>query len=317
MYKILQHNDLIKRGPDRLRRFISKIGDESPFSTIHGEVIIKKSCLHLSKLYDIMQESKFKYTFECLKNDIDINVKYPNEFYKTEDFGGKGKGAGTKAEDFYLENFKECLYNTLSMYNVKYLPFNIGNRYMTVSNIVSTPNTGLRRAPKSDFTLLDKTGRHVGWLSHKAGNSPSHFQQYGGLSDIFFSEIKEVNDFIYSLKNKFSEGLKSGIGVYRKVNDNMVIMKSIYGLDFGKERGVNNTDEFHQGFINIIKDKTEFKLTSNHYGKNGDILTGGYTPIYYARYTSDRGANVGGHFIPNARIGVFPIGKAPKSTLEI
>jgi len=92
---------------------------------------------------------------------------------------------------------------------------------------------------------------------------------------------------------------------------------SVYGTAFGGEPAAENVDEFHQGTLKLKKlaGNATYEIISSHKGSNGSILdSGGYEPIYYARYTGDRGARVAGEFIENARIGVFPAAKAAKTS---
>ena len=102
------------------------------------------------------------------------------------------------------------------------------------------------------------------------------------------------------------------------VEKSSIINKSIYGVDYSSKRGIDNIDEFHQGSMTLKKSGKVYEINSHHKGKNGDIpRSGGYECIYFARYTSDRGARVAGMFVGNARIGVFPAGKTVNTTQKI
>lgn len=313
-YNILQHNDLTKRGGDRLVVFKKKVASGESFLTVHGEVILdKKQDFSL----DAMDAKGFSATFNGKAGSVKVRVQYPKDFYKTPEFGGKGSGSGTAAEDRYLTEFREAIQKALVEAKKRYLILNINGRKVHLADIISTPQT-TRRAPKADFTLLDEAGKHVGWLSHKAGSKPTDFQQYGGLSDDAFSSNVEIKKFMTDLIALYPKGLPSGVSVMRKVKNKDVVLKSIYGVDYGKQPGVQNVDEFHQGSMKLVKSGQSYTISSTHKGTNGDIPTsGGYDCIYFARYTSDRGANVAGKFIANARIGVFPSGKTVKTTIEI
>ena len=167
---------------------------------------------------------------------------------------------------------------------------------------------------------MNSKKEEVAFLSHKAGKKPSDFQQYGGLSADIFKDNPEIISFMKDLKSKFPNGLDRGQGAFRLVNDQSVVNRSVYGVDYGGAPGHENVDEFHQGFMKLKKlaGNATYEITSGHKGKNGgDIEGAGYEAIYYARYTGDRGATVAGEFINNARIGVFPRANAPRTATEI
>lgn len=316
-YITLQHNDLTKRGAVRVGIFLKKIQDGSVFLTTKGEAILDK--VQEADLEVGMYKSGFATKLKGKVKGSTVILNYPKDFYKTYEFGGKGAGSGTAAEDRYLSLFREEINSALLKESAPYINIKINGRVVKVSGIISTPKPAtVKRAPKADFTLVDPSGKHVGWISHKAGSKPSDFQQYGGLSDSKFDRDEDVKSFMDDLLKKYPAGLASGISVMRKVKSTKVINYSIYGTDFGGLPGVNNVDEFHQGMMKLAKSFDYYVINSNHKGKNGEAINSpGYTPIYFARYTSDRGANVAGKFIANARLGVFPIGKAINTTIEI
>lgn len=313
-YNILQHSDLLKRGGDRLNVFLKKIEDGESFLTTKGEVTLDKiQAVDLK----VMAVKGFSATFTGKAKSTKVNVAYPKDFYKTPEFGGKGSGSGTAAEDKYLSEFKELIRNTLVKDKVRTIKIKINGRIIECANIISTPQT-TKRAPKADFTLVDDKDNHVGWLSHKAGAKPTDFQQYGGLSDEAFSSNVEVKKFMSDMIKLYPSGLAKGISIKRKAKNKDVILKSVFGVEYGKQPGVQNVDEFHQGSMKLQKSGNAYIIISTHKGVNGDIPAGGgYDCIYFARYTSDRGANVAGKFIANARVGVFPSAKAVSTTIEI
>lgn len=310
-YIQLKHVDLTKRGGDRLNVFLDKIKDGEEFLTKHGAVILDKSTLKGQE--EVFKQKGFSGTFSAKLGARNIKVKYPNDFYKTPEFGGKGAGSGTAAEDRYLTQFRKEIEKTMERDQSGIIKIKIGTRIVNVSGIASTPGT-----PKSDFHLIDDKGNEVAWLSHKAGSRPKDFQQYGGLSHRTFSRNKDVGDFMGDLGDKYPEGLTSGKSAARLVKDKKVTQQSVWGVDYGGRPGRNNVDEFHQGPMHLKKIRKDlYRITSNHYAKNGEVPKDGYTAIYFARYTTDRGAKVGDKFVPKARVGVFPKDKKVGTTEEI
>ena len=314
MYAKLKHNDLTKRGGYRIQTFLDKIRDGETFLTTKGLVKINKS--QYSEIAAQMPASGYSADLKA-KNDKNavITVKYPAEFFKTPEFGGKGVGFGTAAEDAYLGRFRKELEEVLKKENQPAIKMRVGGRLVMVSGIESTPGT-----PKSDFHLLGPKGEEVAWLSHKAGSKPTDFQQYGGLSASVFSKNKEVKSFMKAVLTKYPNGLDRGQGVYRPVKDNTVIQQSVWGVGWTQngKRGRDNVDEFHQGVMTLVKRNNIYAISSSHQGKNGDKLDGnGYEAIFYARFTTDRGANIAGVFLPRARVGVFPRAKAGNTAEKI
>ena len=214
-FTVLTHSDLtkyLKKGNSaRLDTFLDKIKNKKEFLTTKGEVIIK------DKVPDREEFSKpgFKFKFNTTKG----NIQYPGEFLKTPEFGGKGKGFGTAAEDRYLASFRTELERVMDEQEDGALDMLVGGRKVVVSGVGQPKGT-----PKADFFLLDDMGEEVAWLSHKAGSKSNDFQQYGGLTPRgtkgVFERSKQVNSFIDKLKELYPEGMKSGDSVKRDIDLN-------------------------------------------------------------------------------------------------
>lgn len=324
-YKLLAHNDLTKRGGARVNIFVEKIKQELPFGTIKGPIKLDKKqkignlTVDPKDIYYMMNGKGFKavFTGKHAETNVKVTVTYPKDFFKTPDLGGKGEGSGTAAEDAELTLFRSELEEVLKKNKVPSIKLKIGGRIVQCAGIISTPNPG-GRAPKADFSILDISGKEVAWISHKAGTKASHFQQYGGLSDdSWYHTNKDAVSFVKDLAKFRPEGLTNGESIARVVKDKEGICRAIYGKDFGKtQRGIYNVDEFHLGNMKLNKKGSNYEITSVHRGFNGDIPDGDFQAIYFARYTSDRGAKFGSLFVNKARLGVFAIAKAPKSTTK-
>lgn len=306
-WKTLQHNDLLKYGGDRLQTFLDKIKEGHEFLTTKGLVKINADEYHRLAL-----EMPNK-GFGTIIRAGTTSLKYPADFYKTPEFGGKGKGAGTAAEDRYLTAFQKELDAILKKEEMPYINLKIGGRTVKCSGIRSTTQTG-RRPPKSDFSVYGPDEKAVAWISHKAGKSGADFQQYGGLTDITYSNIREVQKFAEDCRQLYPKGFVNGTTVYRNITDKRVIGIAVYGLEYGsKQRSKENVDEFHQGLMHLRKIGREYEIVSNHKGFNGDIPDGSHKAYYLARYSGrDNNLNV-----KSARLGVFPIGKIPGTAKEI
>jgi hypothetical protein len=324
-YKILAHNDLTKRGGARVSIFVEKINKELPFGTVKGPVKLDKKqkignlTVDSKDIHYMMKGAGFKTTFtgKHAETNVKVIVTYPKDFFKTPDLGGKGEGSGTAAEDAELTLFRSELEAVMKASKVPSIKLKIGGRVVQCAGIISTPNPG-GRAPKADFSILDASGKEVAWISHKAGTKASHFQQYGGLSDdSWYHTNNDAVAFVKDLAKFRPEGLTNGESIARVVKNTEGVCRAIYGKDYGKsQRGIHNVDEFHLGNMKLNKKGSNYEITSVHKGLNGDIPDGDFTAIYFARYTSDRGAKFGSLFVNKARLGVFAIAKAPKSTTK-
>lgn len=311
MYKVLQHNDLTKRGGDRLNVFIQKIKDSEEFITVHGLAMIDKS--EYDRLKFLMPTAGFSGVISAKVDNRPVKLKYPKDFYKSPEFGGKGVGAGTAAEDSYLKLFRKELEAVLLKESAAYIDLQIGGRTVRCTGIDKTKQTG-RRAPKSDFSIIGPNEEEIAWISHKAGKKASDFQQYGGVSDTAYLRMPEIVKFGDDVKAIYPQGMTKGATVYRKIQNPHIIGMSVYGLNYKRStRDNENIDEFHQGQMKLSKSGNAYVITSEHKGLNGDIPTGEYSAYLVARYTG----TVKYLGIIDARVGIFPKGKIPGTAKEI
>lgn len=307
MYADLKHNDLTKRGGSRVDVFLDKIKNGEEFLTKKGLVKINKD--QYDELSTEMRKSGFRKQIKAGAQTLN----YPADFYKTPEFGGKGVGFGTQAEDRELAKLRTEIEAAMEKENQPVISMKVGGRVVKVAGVMSTPGT-----PKSDFHLVDEDKNPVAWISHKDGSKPQHFQQYGGLSNNVFRNNREIIKFMKDVQKLYPNGLGRGDSVYRPVKDTKVVRQSVWGIDYGKVRGKDNVDEFHQGPMTVKKVGRNYQIFSNHQDVNGTIpRSGGYEPIYFARFTTDRGARIAGEFLANARVGVFPKAKAGNTSKEI
>jgi hypothetical protein len=304
-WKILGHSELLKPpGPnraDRVKIFLEKIKSGSPFETTMGNVVIDK--VQLPAIQKDIRKSGFSMLMGGKVGNKKVIVQYPKQFYKSLEFGGKGVGSGTSAEDDALLKFRKNLHEALAKSKTKTIKIKVGKRTVSAADIVSTPGT-----PKSDFHLIDDKGKAVAWISHKAAKKAKDFQQYGGLTkeyDTHYRHLKDVTSFLDKVRRMRPKGLERGDSLWRYVKDKKVVLYTVWGPDYGKARGINNVDEFHQDEMKLVKSGSSYEIKSLHKMVNGELpknsSLGDYTGIYVARFTSDRP----GLGIPFARIGVF------------
>ena len=168
MFAQLAHNDLTKRGGARLDIFVDKIKKGDGFLTTKGEIILNKT--QAVGLRAKMDARGFTMDFEGTVGGKAVTVKYPKDFFKTPDFGGKGVGFGTQAEDRELSVLQSEIERAMAEDRSGALDMRVGGRVVNVVGVVSTPGV-----PKSDFHLVDDKGQAVAWISHKDGKAAKGF----------------------------------------------------------------------------------------------------------------------------------------------
>lgn len=311
-WSTLQHSDFtryLKRGnSNRFDTFLDKIKKGKEFLTTKGDVIIKGP----PPSPEEFAKSGFRQEFDTNKG----KVIYPGDFYKTPEFGGLGKDSTVAAENKALDFFRKELDKAMDENEGGAIELLIGGRVVKCTGIDQPKGT-----PKADFYIIDDMGEQVAWISHKAGSKSSDFQQYGGLTDKgtggVFMRNKQVLAFVEKIKELYPDGMKSGNSVFRPIKMNGdgkdIALKSIYGIDYGKARGLNNIDEFHQGDMKLKKKGKFYVIKSAHSAENGFIPKDDYRCILYARYTQNMH-----HFgIRDCRTGVFASTFPTKNTIEI
>ena len=290
MYKHLTAGELLKPGREgRGTTIIDKINGNEEFLLKGGGTVRIKKDSEITKNFraaldaaDAAALNKFEFPGQ------DGKTYKLNNFLKSPEFGGKGSGSGTRAEDAALSAFKKELYNVLNKENVPFIYIKIGKRIEKVSEIESTPGT-----PKADFHMKDPTGKEVFWLSHKKGRKANDFQQYGGMVEI--QNETEVKQFVKDLKAQLQKDhgdanrFPMKTGYYRPVKARSVIMKTMYGKDYrsGKASGRQNIDVLYQGPMTLKKikdgDTPTYEIRSNHTVLHGQSPRADYEAYYYVR----------------------------------
>lgn len=290
MYKKLVASELLKPGREgRGETIIRKIQDGDPFLLNNGSTVVIKKDLNLVNTIKKALESRDNKTLNSVEfKGADGKTYRLSDFAKSPEFGGKGAGSGTRAEDEALSDFRRKLQKVLDDEALPYIFVNIGKKTEKVSAVESTPGT-----PKSDFHLMDETGKEVFWISHKKGRRANDFQQYGGMVEI--QDEAEVKQFVVDLKKNLENDhgdpnkFPMKVGYYRPVQSQSVIMKTLYGKDFKPSKADNrqNIDVLFQGPLVLKKIKSgkipTYTITSNHTMVHGEKPTGDYACYYYVR----------------------------------
>lgn len=216
-----------------------------------------------------------------------------------KDRGFGGGSVPLKREDAALALIRQRLeiikHNTAS----DSIPVVIGSECYYVSDVATTPGT-----PKSDFHFVSPTGDELVWLSHKHGNSPRSFQQWGGCS-----MRNEPNIHRHEETQAFAEQVRTlsfgaGSTVAKLIQDANLQHLAVYGNDYGKEFGQNNVQLVIQGEPTLTSNTSNSHFDVRAFGvhQNGEVLPTVYRPSFMAMYRTDR--NDFG--IKNCRVGISP-----------
>jgi len=246
--------------------FVDKMKEGSPFALVNGnEVTLKKDNNIITAIQSMMKANDYA-NFKNLEFVTTQNKKLKiTDFAKSPEFGGKGAGAGTAAEDRYLAAFRKEIQKALLKEKTPTIKVRLNRRTVDVADVVTTPGQ-----PKSDFHFLDGKGNEVGWFSHK----DMTFQQYGGITELDkkYRNHKELVSFIKDVK-ELTGGTMGSDSYMRPLKDPNLIKAAIFGIDFDKRTpGQQNVDMFLQGNVILKKSGGVYTVSSQgHYGSNGNI----------------------------------------------
>ena len=315
-----------RKNENRVLTFLEKIKSGETFGTVNKGSKVTIAIEEYDEVMVFLQADGGKFPAARSSTYVKTSngrLKIPNDFTKTGDLGGGGKGSGYAAETLAMNDFNKKLETLLMYLGKSSVPLIVGKPLRTVecAKMVKTEGNYNGKDPKSDMTIVDVSGKPVAYISHKAGRNASSYQQYGGVSKAALpstyhnnSEIKSFMDKVLELK---PEGLLPTNSFYRKIKDKKLASISVYGPKFGQLPGISNVDEFHLGNMNLYaKTAKKYIIQSIHKGTNGAALTGDYTPILFIRYNA-RVATAAGVSIPFARVGIFNMAKVPRTSKEI
>lgn len=319
--------DDLRKDQTRCEIFIKKVKDGDTFGTVkYGEVTIAKKELNKVKLFMTADGGKLpeKRSFIIVQTNKG-NLKIPNDFLKTGDFGGRGAGSGVSAETSAMQFFNQNLNSILKKEGISQIKLKINGRTVWCACMQKTEGKYNGKEPKSDMTIVDATGKPVAYISHKAGKSAKDYQQYGGVSDAALPESYKGNPaikkFMQAVQKLRPSGLKSGDSFYRKLTDDNLIKIMMYGPEYGvgKKPSISNVDEFHLGDMKLMGSGSgPYVIQSNHKGVNGEVPDGEFEAVLFIRYQANRGdARAAGEVVKNARVGIFPLAKISTTTKKI
>jgi hypothetical protein len=225
-----------------------------------------------------------------------------SSLYKDSEFSNRTQNT-TLQQDIQVKSIANQIENIKKQTNKNYVRLRIGNEFYNIISVIDSPF-----GCKSDFNFIDTDGNYVGFVSHKHGNSPKDFQQWSGTSKRFQEIIfnhPETQSFIKELVDRFDSGLPSTSSVARKIIDEKLKMMACFGIDYGKELGLNNVNAIMQGSL-VLKNQGDCYLLKGSHNviQNGIVPNYSYEPVFIAVHKKDRSD----HGIKDARVTINPIG---------
>jgi hypothetical protein len=252
-----------------------------------GRVILEVSKSDLTTLKEAKSSDTeySKIQFWCKEKGVTYRL---TQLVKTkEEFGGLGAGATTIAERAALTSLKKQIQDIKNTTLKPYVKIKVGTEIYEVDYAEEEKN----KKVKSDFNLIDSSGKICVWISHKDGTSFDSFRQWGGLSADSEPDIHkdpETQAFIKTLKELYKDGVPRGSGVKRSIKKNTLKGMSMYGNKYGGSKSNQNVSIVLQGDITLKKQSNNYELTAYHTQVNGYMPTDDYEPVFVAYYTSSR-----------------------------
>lgn len=220
-----------------------------------------------------------------------------------------GKSGGLDVEAKAISDLEDAIHYGLLLTGEP-ITIKLGNRKVSgIVGVEKTPGT-----PKQDFHLIDENNRPLIHISHKKGQKPNDFQQWGGVTEERIYKHKEIQEFALICKAKFGDRIPNGTSVYTEIKDKNLKMMQVFGVAYDASGvNVNKVDVLLQGDPGIEQlSSGEFELTATgHVHYHGDIPDGGFEPVIAAIYKGDRD-QLG---IKGARFQIYP--KAGRKLMHI
>jgi len=255
----------------RLEKFLHNYKNSKPFTTVDGNIaLLEYSNVTYNNLSNRIPQKLL---------DVNGNLISLSSLLKTEEFGGRGSNNGCYIEKQTILSIKKKIKDK----NIKRIK--VGDNFYNISDIENTFGT-----PKSDFHFTcASTNKPVCFISHKAGDTVRHFQQWSGMID--FQGHEEVRAFVETIRDNVNIVRDDRIRLWRNIECKDLQQLAVFGKDSVKsnEFGINNVNCVVQGSIDFNKHKDGYhELTGSNIFYNIDDLPEDYKPKLFVRYTRDR-----------------------------
>lgn len=179
--------------------------------------------------------------------------------------------------------------------------------HRSVDRVIDAEKT--KGTPKSDFHCINEDLEPVIFISHKAGNKPSHFQQWSGVTEENIANnaiVKTFTDECYKLfGTKIQKKESFAMRIPECGEGTKLRLMSVFGTDAPEGKpGINCVDVVVQGDITLeqIEGKNFRFVATGHLHYYPDVPKEGYEPVLAMIYKGDR-SNLG---ISGARASIYP-----------
>jgi hypothetical protein len=187
----------------------------------------------------------------------------------------------------------------------------------------------IQGTPKADFAIVNSRGTPVVFISHKDGNQPSDFRQYGGITDKAGPVIKndpETISFVEDMAARIDDKVDMTTSYYREIKNSVLWQRSIFGPNFTSVvYGIDNVHVVGQGDP-ILSSASPFAAVGSNDPDDTYVLTfsghslfpdettlsGGYQPVLAAIPSAGRSFNYKGKRYTGFRLGIYPLAYVKK-----
>lgn len=271
----LTWRDLTK-DPDRIERFLQKIKEGDPFDTTDGKQV-QISFINTENESEDSIESAFEKggRSELIRlggdtinranffKDKDGNTYSIGDFLKTQEFGGWGKGSGTREEDRNLKLLQKQIEKLVEENDGNPIKvFVEGQEPKEIVDAQTQPGT-----PKSDFNIIDENSESTIFISHKKKGDATAFVRWSGFTKyVDHPEVQQFNEALRDIISKTPEWegkLPRMTSFTKRVEDLELARKLIYGRDYGENFSKQFVNIVIQGEIKLEKNGSSYKLTGD------------------------------------------------------
>ncbi len=210
------------------------------------------------------------------------------DLLKDSNFGGLGKGAGTRVEDANLRILSDSISDLVKQNNNNPILVQVkGQKPQEVVSANTVPGQ-----PKSDFVLQNSKGDPVIFISHKKEGGPSKFIRWSGYTRYHnHPEVQKFNEALVKfLKENSLERLPPNTRFAYQLQDENFIRKLIYGKDYNSgEYSVHNVNIIIQGTVTLTEIESDtYTLSGEKVFIPPEIPQGDYSVYLCAHYRSTR-----------------------------
>lgn len=265
---------------DRVPTFLEKIIMQEPFTIKHSNGQEEKVVFDPEQYEEIaknLEQKNTKFKLKTLENPPRL-IPF-GAIVKTKRFGGELAGQREKIEQGQIGDIAEQLEKAKA--GKPYVMLKVGKKFVEAAGVIKTPELVGGRAPKSDMSVIDPSGKAVAWVSLKGRPF-----RWGGWNHL--SNLPEIAGWLQRIREETNGVFGPGQSYGLHISDD-IARRIIFGKDFptGKP-GISNVDSVLVGEVSVTPTKGGFVLGAETEYKNGEVPTGQDAPYIVMRYMLGR-----------------------------